>query len=193
MPGSQFSEIDIRDAQSKASLIKNEKPYKLEGKRYLSLNEQSFGKNRSLILKDCIIEELKLVGASVKSLIIVDCKIKKLSLESINGIQSFQVINSKIDHLSFVRNTGFKSIELSGVSVKEGRFLQNNGVADSNISIDLETNKMNKLDVMYNYASNFDLRVSGKMRSLHLRRNNFDNIEFKNASSPHTSIKVKSA
>ena len=166
---------------------------RLIDKRILQLNEKSLNDRSVLIIKNCVIDNLNLKEVELRSVEISGCKIKRLELESIQKLEELLILDSNIEHLSFIRNVGFEHVNLEGVTLKEGKFLQNNGSPNSSISIDLETNKMNKLDVMYNYARSFDLKVSGKMRSLHLRRNSFENIEFRNASSPHTSVKVKSA
>jgi len=177
----------------KAKATVSAKQLTFENAQLNNITSNQIGKSRNILFRDCKIDELSLKELEIHSIEIIDCEINTLSLDSLKGIGKILVRTSKVDHLSILRNFGFQSIALEGLIIKDGKILQNNGCSKSTISIDLESKKLNKLDVMYNYADQFDLMVPGKVRSLHLRRNNFENIEFKNSNSPHTSVKVKSA
>ena len=164
--------------------------------RNLQLNcfqEKEIKKGRDLRFENCTLNELALKSVELKTIEIINCDIQTLCLDSLKSLSVLRIVNCKINQLALIKNDGFDNIELCGVQIKEGKLLQNHGAANSSISLDIETTRMNKLNVMYNYASSFDLTISGKMRSLHLRRNNFDHIEFNNSSSPHTKIEVRSA
>lgn len=156
------------------------------------LDDEELLDKKELILDHCLIDALKLNDLKVKKIELVNCKVKQLKLEGLDALESLVIYKSQIDHLSLIRLTGFERIVLDDVSLKEGKLLQNIGRPASQISVGLDTSKMNKLDVMFNTARSFDLNVSVNTGSLHLKRNNFDEITFKNGNS-HNSVSVKTA